>query len=610
MRKHLSPLLIACTLLYTLAPHRSNAQNKIDSILARVGSCVITQSEFHARYSLTIFPYKDASRNQVGLRRAFLYSLIAEKLLAEEAKRRNVDQEASYRKSLHAALEMFMRDKLYREVVQKRVTVAEQEIRQRFEERLREVEFQFISRTTEDEIENIARLLKSGISFDTLLDAQRQQNDPQPGDTHPVDADLRRSIRNLHSGEISNPIKTKNGFYIVRKMPELTNEGKEELFLWQRKEIERELRSMKEVHAVKKYVTSLWKGKKAIIEKDQFTAIGRTLANHLRAQYETDTSDVLSPSIELFDKLRADVGLMGEKKFCSIGTDSITISRLIDQLQGKSIMLKREEMNDFPKLFRSIVNELLDVELVTREAYRRQLHEDSEVKSQLSSWVENGLAQSLAEDVVDQFIASDDSLWEYYRQYPSLFGAPIEATIFEVTSTSDALLNHLRSLAIRSGSLESSTAGLADAERARIFAKKRTIAPIESEPDLGNVVLGMRGGEMSRVLLSGDISMVFQLLEKRRRNESTTFNYDSLRAMTNFTSGLKQRLLERMVRELATEEAIQIHEEKLHSLVMKPMQMFTIRYLGFGGRIPAAPSVMPLYEAVLEGMKLKKQVQP
>jgi len=107
------PLILRLRHLYVMLlllypPALLQAQE--NETLVTVDGSVITRQEFESRYALSIYPLKDVERLVPVIKRQFLYSLIAEKLLAAEARRLGYDSEHLIGRSARLAEEMFVRD--------------------------------------------------------------------------------------------------------------------------------------------------------------------------------------------------------------------------------------------------------------------------------------------------------------------------------------------------------------------------------------------------------------------------------------------------------------------------------------------------------------------
>ncbi|MDO8548985.1 MAG: hypothetical protein Q7S39_02390 [Ignavibacteria bacterium] len=95
--------------------------------IARTGSSVITLEEFHNRYEF--MPHLNYSTdNPDTLRKAFLYSLIAEKLWAMEAIELSYDTLEAVRYSMENLRKLLIKDELYKEEVESKINITDEEI--------------------------------------------------------------------------------------------------------------------------------------------------------------------------------------------------------------------------------------------------------------------------------------------------------------------------------------------------------------------------------------------------------------------------------------------------------------------------------------------------
>ncbi|MBL0175349.1 MAG: peptidyl-prolyl cis-trans isomerase [Ignavibacteria bacterium] len=602
--------------LCVIAPVARAQQGR--EVVATVDNVAINAEEFSARLSLTVFPFKDAKRLREAVKLEFLYSLIGEILLAAEARRRGLEGEDAFRRSTRLAEEMLVRDKLYRDSVRSAVRVSDADVRARFLERQREVEYQFLFSESEDAIRGFADLVAQGVPFDTLLAAQQQSDaagrlgEAPRGARDDVEPALRTAMARLRDGQISKPVRTPRGWYLLRKMARQTAIDAEDALLKSVKGIESELRRERETAAAKIFVKRLWKGRSATLTDLPYKLLGQRLWENVRRKARLDSSDVIAPDAELYDTLRAQQASRLDDTFASIGSDRVTLGETIDRLQKAVFRFPKRDVKRFPSLYRAAVYDLLDQWIITREGYRLGLENSPAVRNDLAMWAENGLSQALPDQIWEQFISSDDSLWAAYVRAPSLFGGPAEVKILEVLLADTAAAIAIEAESRAGASLRT----LAKQFSVRPGAAQRNgelgFFPVTQYGAVGRRAFSMEKGDLSGIVRVPEGASVFELLDKRVPEADGVRNLDELRGSFEARSRkqLTQMKTDETVRKLAARARIQINEQALRAIDVEPLQMFTVRFLGFGGRIPAAPGVLPVYEAVMQGMAEKGMQAP
>lgn len=597
-----------------------------DAVLATVAGDVITAGEFRARYALGVFPYKDQERLAPVLRLQFLYSLIAERLLAAEARRNGFEAEDRFRRNRDMAREMFMRDRLFRDSVRAAVTVTEEDIRSRYVEDQQNIQYEFLFSPLEENIRGLHRLLRAGVPFDTLLTAQRKDNPATQPRESSLDAGFEQRLAVLAPGEVSVPIAAADGWYIVRKMDYGNPFRSEDDLARRRKRIESQIRAEREAEATKAFVARLWHGRRVTFAEEPYRAIGQALLQDYRSQAAADTSELLFPSLFPFDSLRVLWSTRLDEDFLSFTAEegsghadgrppefpaAMPLGEALDNLQKTDFRLEAEDLQQFPELYRIRMRELADRWLLTQEAYRLGLDRHPDVQRDVAMWSAAGLAEMIPELLWEQFIANDDSLWQFYISRPDLFGPPVEVKIIEVLNTDDRVMQDVVA-SFRGGA---DLHDLARRNSQRPGAEERNgelgFFPVSEYGIIGRTAFGLRIADAIGPLDTPEGQSFFQLMDKRypaARLNSWEVLRDTIAARAG--AGLRLAKTEQLLRRLAARGDIRVDGALLDRVSVRSLQMFSIRHLGFGGRIPAVPGVAPLFEAVMEGMGERGDIIP
>jgi len=143
----------------------SFSQTSVEPIAA-VGSKPISVDEFRFRYELT--PQMFRGHETIGneLKLEFLYTLIAEKLLASYAESISLDTAEIVKHTLKTFEEMFVRDELYKRMVIEKAKFKADSLLGFYISNASKAELKYIRTNSRDEAEKIYNLLKKGVSFD------------------------------------------------------------------------------------------------------------------------------------------------------------------------------------------------------------------------------------------------------------------------------------------------------------------------------------------------------------------------------------------------------------------------------------------------------------
>ena len=581
-----------------------------DAVLARVGGEDITVGEFRARYALTVFPYKDREHLRPVVMRQFLYSMVAERLLAAEARRRGYDAEDRFGRNRRLAEEMFVRDRLFRDSVRSQVEVTEAELRQRYLAEVRSVEFDFRVAGDEAQARNMSLVLSAGTPFDTLLAAQQRSAPDAAGERTVADDVLLAGLDTLAPGAVSDPIPVDGQWYLVRRRTRYDALPDEEEFHQRARRLESELRDEKEAAEMLRFVSRLWRGREATLDEECYRGIGQAMIEEYRRQYD-EGSGMLSAPQSLFDSLRLAWRARLQEPFAVIGGDNLTIGDALDRLAALDLRLQREQLRQTAALYRERVRDMLDRHVVTLAGYAAGLQNDAELRRDVAMWEANGLAETIPQLLWEQYVASDDSLWSLYCSRRDLFGPPVEVRVLQVSAADSArLADAVQSFSDGAALEDIAERMVADGESREGNGLSDWFSVTE-RGTVGRAAFGMRVADAAGPLRDGPALVFFQLHDRRYPGMRLD-GWDALRdsASERAQNGVVLARTEQLLRRLASGTRIDIDRALLDAVDVPATQMHSVRLMGFGGRIPAMPGVLPLYEAVMEGMELGGQSVP
>jgi len=180
-------------------------------IVAKVGYNVITTQEFIERYELTPQFRKQNKRMKNSLKLEFLYSLIAEKLWANESEAEGLDKTNTIKFAGEQIEKMYVRDELFMREIKDKVHVSDPEMIRGIARSNVKLEVNFLFSEDKEEIFNLYKLLNEGVPFDTIL-AESPEKDEQKAPKEIVFGQMEEntedSLYNLKVNGYTSPIIT------------------------------------------------------------------------------------------------------------------------------------------------------------------------------------------------------------------------------------------------------------------------------------------------------------------------------------------------------------------------------------------------------------------
>ena len=204
--------ILFCVCLGSAQPsdHQSSA-------IARAGSLYISEQEFLERYELLPWQYRNRKNNVEESKLVFLYSLVAEKLLAQEALAHHVDRDSMVQNAVNGIKKMLARDQLYREEVSSKVTITGEEVRKALVDAKRQLALSFLYFEDSSVAAFVRSQLKNCRQFnrfqvDTSMAVLRDTATLSWGE---AEASIEQAAFRLKKGECSPVVGASTGFYIL-----------------------------------------------------------------------------------------------------------------------------------------------------------------------------------------------------------------------------------------------------------------------------------------------------------------------------------------------------------------------------------------------------------
>ncbi len=583
----------ACGLAVVLASSAAHAQTvpSGEPILARVGDRAITESEFIRRFELTPGPSRQAAGKLEEEKAVTLYSLVAEKLLADEARQQGLDKDSAAIAALEGLRKVLARDELYRVEITRKVTVSRAELNEALlrVRKLLQVEYLFFEDSTAAAVTR-AGLHKgrplSAVQFDSSAIGTYDTASVIWGDADPV---IENAAYQLKEGRTSPVIRAGIGYYILRLRSAAPNNGIAGMPLSVlRERVEQKIRLRKERERLDVVLAELMRGKVGYGKPDGIRSTVwalRDLVVHRQDSVITLQASDVAPLVQLAAPSLGDTLAVAGSRVWSVG-------EILQRLCVTGFSFARQL--SAPELGAKINLQIriwVQQELLEEEAMARHLDEAADVKPLLEMWTDSYLAGRMKTEIEGQTGVRDDEVWRaLHEQEPSI---PLPRVRIETFRT--ASLPRMRA------ALDSLSAGRSFSAVARMFGESVSGAEgghveelsIADRPPVGSIAWRLKPGAWYGPVRDDGGYLTFRLLQKilPRAAADTAVQREASGLRAVIEKAKERGRLNYSIAALAKREGYAIFEDRLAKIPVTPLPMVTYKVIGFGGRMFAVPFV-------------------
>lgn len=561
-----------------------------NKILARIGDRVITDQEFRVRYELTPQLFRENRRIDTELKLEFLYSLIAEKLLAKYGEETRLDTSAVVKESLKYFEEMFVRDALYKKVIRDNAKSKADSLLSFYLDNANNVQMTYIFSLDETEIRNIHKLIRMGVAFDSLFtELKTGKNDTVIVSIGDLSDSIEDQLFPLPDGSVSDPIKMEDGWYIFKILKRYNpvfykTKGWENDY----KTSERIAKERAELELYDMFINNFFRNKEMRVNSKHLRNLSSKIFSILESRYLRDGS---SPPYSL---LISDIPFI--KHNLGVDTLSLTIVDLGDKKYSVGDFLSFMRFDIFSVdtmetryVFNTLSNKLrkyVEYKLLASEGYKMGLQNSFEVKSQLQMWKDNYYMQLVTSTFIDSANITDQEVLAYSRN-----------------NANSIKTKKVKILQIFSDNLETIDKILAEVETGIDFkelAKRYSINElvqnsiesgyfsITENGEIGRIADRMKIGEIYGPLKIDNKFLIFKLIDVIEDSSKVSYtSSDELKRELGYRK--KQNSYNNFISNLATRYDLKIYPSVLNDFQVTSHQSIIYNYLGFGGRILAVP---------------------
>jgi hypothetical protein len=581
---------------------RTTAQ-QTDTVIATVGNQVITEREFVKRYEL-VPHYTRNHSNEDSSKIDLLHSIIAEKLLAQEASTLGLDTSEYYKNSIQQMNDLYVRDALYNAEVDSKVEINPRDVQKALNRRSEFLSVRIISSVDSSTIFRYANQLKHGASFDSI----GRITDPEEYDSNKAPLKITYGqmesdhvedvLYGLKPGNISSPVKTANGWYIFkllgvsRELPQNYNSPN------YNRTINNVIRMRKSRVIGMKYLDSFYKDKKAIIDSVLFLKLARKVSSILTEKmrnHDFGRDNKLFLDEGSIMKILNDFGNSTDNaEIVHINQNPVILKEYMYSLIVYPLLIADPALNSVAFNLMDNLNKYIQYKFLSGKGYQKGLQSTPELREEINIWGSDYLAKMLKNKFRDSIHVTDEELVNYYKNNKGLEKLNILEILNKDIVVIDTVFKELMA--------HKDFRELATKYTERSWTKN-TGGEFGYFPSSAFGEIGMFASRLKMNQIYGPISTDsgYSIIKLIGRKVDTT---GSIAKFEDIKDQLKEEMLTKefnkkfykYIADLSKKYSFSINEKALKSIKVLNIPMFTFKYIGFGGRIAALPFLDAWYD--------------
>lgn len=571
---------------------RAQSGNVPVGVVAKVGDTFISEKEFLERFEMLPGLQRRREGRMGETKLELLYSLIAEKLLAQEARERTLHLDSIFRLSFEEVRKMLARDQLYREEVSGKVRIGSKELEQALAQAVKEILISFIYCDRQADAVFLRKQIKTSrdfdsIQIDTSFHAVRDTATVIWSDTNP---DIERAAYSRKKGEVSSVIRAGTGYYILKvvwvKKSDFYASLQPSVL---RERVQEKIRERKEEARLGDFVASTLKNKVGYSHPVQLKALASALRKVFAAgQVEGKVALTENSAAEVRRECRA----MLEDTLSVAGDIVWTVGDIVDRLYATGFSVDSTTVKSIHHLLNGQLRVWVQQELLAQEALARGFDKYPAVRQQLEMWYDNFLAQSMRSYLKNQVRVTDAEVASFMQSQDTASAIPRVQIREMKTATLDEMDQALNEL--QSGKrMEEVIARWCSDPRLRERKGISDPFPISERYPIGDLAWQMLEGERYGPIKDASGFLYFELLSKERRSEQTDTGYvgKKEKATKELLRQKDKRLVNVFLAQAGEARSYMVYQDRLSRIKVSSIPMMTFRVLGFGGRMFAVPFV-------------------
>jgi parvulin-like peptidyl-prolyl isomerase len=574
-----------------------------DKTVATVGNLKISEQEFKLRYEL-VPHYTRKQFNQDSSKIDLLNSIIAEKLLSQEAKNIGLDTTEYYKCSIQQIKDIYVRDALYKKYIDSKVTINQNEIQKALSRRSKFLSIRIISAPDSLIIYNYFSQLNHGASFDSI----GRISDPVEYDSNKTplkitygqmeDDAVEDVLYGLKIGQFSSPVKTTGGWFILRLMgisSEVASNSNESTY---NRTIENVIRLRKARTIGLKYLDKFYKNKKATVDSTLFLKLTEKISSILTTKKRNNDfgrdNKLFLDEGNIISILNEFGNSIDEEEIVHISKNPVIFKEYLYSLIIYPILIADPSINSVAYNLMQNLNKYIQYKYLSSEGYKEGLLTNPDVQEETNIWGNDYLAKMLKNKIRDSIHVTDDDVADYYKNNKGIEKVNILEILNNDLGVIETVFKELKA--------GKDFRELAGQYTQRSWTKDRGgefgYFPSNSFAEIGQVASRLRINQVYGPVRTDSGYSIVKLIDRKTDSTKTIIDFDNTKDQLKDELMTKEfnKKFYKHIANLAEKYKISINERLLKDIKVLNIPMFTFKYIGFGGRIAALPFLDAWYD--------------
>ena len=594
-----------CGIVFSAAPLAAQRGTLPTDTLAEIGTSVISARDFLERLELMPFPGKDQAAQHDSAKIRALRALVAEKLLAQDAAVRGLNRDSVSMRRRLGLERLMVRDELYKREVTAKINVNDRELSAGMRRYPIELRLLVLFAGSAQLARELRDSLSARASIDTAMHHLSRRL-LRRGDTLTVklgsqDWTLEDTAYALSmKRRLSQAVKTDYfGWAVLYLLEQLPNSDATNKSIPDRITAVRSIvRQRKMDERASAFQGSVLSPQRAEVDSQLFESVGAILHSRIasdaaarasKAGYRLALSDLDSLEVAFAERLT--------DEFVRIPGGGLTLRDMIDALRTQELAFPVLDAEPFLRRLNASFKDLVREELLAREGYRQRLQHSEAVRHDVAAWDDYWAAASVIQSIRDSVTLTDQDVMAFLIQNGAAWGAAYEVNVREVLCDSLTVALDVLRRAVQGESLATMARHLSRRPGWKARDGESGFFAVDVYPSLGFPALFQDTGTVGGPIRVKEGYSVFTTLGKRTSRPDGQLHLDSLtQSGTRGARAKKQaEAVEALVGTLAERAGVRIYFDRLSRVKVTPSNMFTRRYIGFGGVVTAVPTILPLW---------------